>query len=83
MVLGSLDDDRADERVAAVTPSEVRAVRAALSRLPSEQGEILELIVRDAYSYCEAAETLGVSVRTVMKRLAHARAAVAAALARQ
>jgi RNA polymerase sigma-70 factor (ECF subfamily) len=58
-----------------VTESELtlKAVDAALARLPAEQRAIVALVCVEGASYREAAEIAGVPIGTVMSRLARAR----------
>lgn len=51
----------------------LRAVNAALGRLPPEQRLALVLVTIDGKSYAEAAEILQVPVGTIMSRIARAR----------
>jgi RNA polymerase sigma-70 factor (ECF subfamily) len=52
---------------------ELRAVNAALARLPEGQRLALMLVTIDGKSYAEAAEILQVPVGTIMSRIARAR----------
>jgi RNA polymerase sigma-70 factor (ECF subfamily) len=63
--------------------SDLRAVRAALERLPDDQRAVLMLVTVDGLSYQEAAHALEIPMGTVMSRLARARIRLADALARQ
>jgi len=56
----------------------LRALDAAIGRLPPEQREAILLREVENLSYGEMAETLGVNVGTVKSRLARARVALAA-----
>lgn len=63
-----------DVRIAKIT------VEQGLDALPPPQREIISLIDIAGFSYCEAAELLGVPVGTVMSRIARARGALLAAI---
>jgi RNA polymerase sigma-70 factor (ECF subfamily) len=56
----------------------LRALDAALARLPPEQRQIVLLREVEGLSYDELATTLGIDEGTVKSRLARARAALAA-----
>ena len=56
----------------------LRALDAALARLPPQQREIVLLREVEGLSYAELAATLGIDEGTVKSRLARARAALAA-----
>lgn len=58
-------------------------VRRAIERLPPDQRTVLMLVTVEGLSYREAAAVVGVSVGTVMSRLARARIALHQALARR
>ena len=60
--------------------AELRAVEKGLSRLPSEQREVLLLVALEGLSYREAAEALGIPIGTVMSRLSRARTSLRAFL---
>jgi RNA polymerase sigma-70 factor, ECF subfamily len=65
----------------AVTESRLmlRAVMAAMNRLPEEQREVLMLVCVEDLSYKETAAILDIPLGTVMSRLARGRLALAAA----
>ena len=52
----------------ALTPKGLRMLQA-IDRLPKEEGEAFDLLRIQALSQAEAAEVLGISVRTVQRRL--------------
>jgi RNA polymerase sigma-70 factor (ECF subfamily) len=52
-------------------------VLTALKRLPEAQRETMLMVYAEGYTYAEAAAALGVSIGTVMSRLATVRAALA------
>lgn len=58
----------------------LNATLTAMKALPEEQRAVLALVALDERSYRETAEALGIPIRTVMSRLARARAAIAAAI---
>lgn len=51
-------------------------VAEALDRLPAEQAEVIRLVYRDGHDVKEVAKELSMSLRTVERRLAAARAAL-------
>ncbi len=51
----------------------VRDIHVALSRLPSEQREVMLLVGLEQFSYADAAHVLGIPQGTVMSRLSRAR----------
>src|ERR1700678_2437743 len=53
------------------------AVLRAVDRLPEAQRETILLVYGEAYSYAEAAATLGIPIGTIMSRLAAGRGALA------
>jgi RNA polymerase sigma-70 factor, ECF subfamily len=55
-------------------------VRAAVADLPSDQRQLVALVLVEGLAYREAAELLGLPIGTVMSRLSRARAALAARL---
>ena len=57
--------------------SEAQMVRAAVDRLPSDQRDVVALVMLEEYSYREAADMLGLPIGTVMSRLSRAKAALA------
>ncbi|SFJ44690.1 RNA polymerase sigma factor [Celeribacter neptunius] len=62
-------------------PSAEQGLEAAellrrVDALPSEQRDVLLLVVIDGVSYAEAAEVLGIPIGTVMSRISRARAAL-------
>jgi RNA polymerase sigma-70 factor, ECF subfamily len=57
-------------------PESVVAVRQALSKLPSDERQILLLREYDQLSYGEIAEALGIPINTVKSRLFRARVAL-------
>ena len=65
----------------AVTESRLmlRAVMAAMDRLPDDQREVLMLVCVEDLSYKEAAAVLDIPLGTVMSRLSRGRLALAAA----
>jgi RNA polymerase sigma-70 factor (ECF subfamily) len=65
-----------------VTDSQLtlKAVDAALERLPAEQRAVIALVCIEGVSYKEAAEITGVPMGTIMSRLARARQALHAIL---
>src|SRR5262245_1238826 len=65
-----------DGRVVAESELTLKAVAAALARLPAEQRAIVALVCVEGASYKEAAEIAGVPIGTVMSRLARARRAL-------
>jgi RNA polymerase sigma-70 factor (ECF subfamily) len=69
-----------DGRVVAESELTLKAVAAALARLPAEQRAIVALVCVEGASYKEAAEIAGVPIGTVMSRLARARRALNAHL---
>ncbi len=70
----SLNDDDAPA-VAGEQISRIEAVEAlaAFQRLPQDQREVLALVVVEGLRYREVAELLGISIGTVMSRLARGR----------
>ncbi len=58
----------------------LKAVMAAISRLPADQRLVIALVCIDGRSYAETAEILDIPVGTVMSRLARARQALYAGL---
>ena len=58
----------------------VRAVMAAMAKLPDEQREVLMLVCVEDLSYREAADVLGIPIGTVMSRLARGRLALGTAM---
>jgi len=71
----------AEMAVSALPPSqehcaELADVSRALTRMPTDQAEILHLVGVLGFTYCEAADLLGVPAGTVMSRLSRARAAL-------
>lgn len=58
----------------------VSDVSAAMQDLPLEQRAALALVALEGYSYAEAAETLDVSVGTIMSRVYRARQKLSVAL---
>jgi RNA polymerase sigma-70 factor (ECF subfamily) len=71
----------AETAVSTLPPSqehcaELADVGRALARMPTDQAEILHLVGVLGFTYCEAADLLGVPVGTVMSRLSRARAAL-------
>lgn len=54
-----------------------RQVRAAVDLLPSDQRDLVALVMLEGYSYKEAAELLEVPIGTVMSRLSRAKAVLA------
>lgn len=69
-----------DGRVVAESELTLKAVAAALARLPAEQRAVVALVCVEGASYKEAAEIAGVPIGTVMSRLARARRALNAHL---
>lgn len=69
-----------DGRVVVEGELTLRAVDAALARLPVEQRVVVALVCIEGASYKEAAEIAGVPIGTVMSRLARARRALHAVL---
>jgi RNA polymerase sigma-70 factor (ECF subfamily) len=69
-----------DGRLVAESELTLKAVDAALARLPAEQRAVVALVCVEGASYKEAAEITGVPVGTVMSRLARARRAINAHL---
>lgn len=57
----------------------LKAVMAAMDRLPDEQREVLMLVCVEEMSYKDTAEVLGIPLGTVMSRLSRGRLALAAA----
>lgn len=78
-----LDDapDAGEVDGVAVTESRLmlRAVMAAMDRLPDDQREVLMLVCVEDLSYKEAAAVLDIPLGTVMSRLSRGRLALAAA----
>jgi RNA polymerase sigma-70 factor (ECF subfamily) len=70
-LLAAVEGD--DGRRIAESRITLKAVRAAIGRLPDEQRAVLMLVAIDGMSYKEAAATLGIPIGTVMSRLARAR----------
>jgi RNA polymerase sigma-70 factor (ECF subfamily) len=62
-----------DGRVVTESELTLKAVAAAMARLPAEQRATVALVCIEGASYKEAAEIAGVPVGTVMSRLARAR----------
>lgn len=60
--------------------SDARMVRAAVDALPTEQRDVVALVMLEELSYREAADLLGVPIGTVMSRLSRAKAALARAI---
>jgi RNA polymerase sigma-70 factor (ECF subfamily) len=54
----------------------LQQVRQAFLRLPDEQRSVLHLVAIEGMKYQEAADTLGISIGTLMSRLGRARAAL-------
>jgi RNA polymerase sigma-70 factor (ECF subfamily) len=71
-------DARIHERTEA--RADLAIIRAKINELPTEQRELLALVVVDGMSYQSAAEVLDVPIGTVMSRLARARKKLASAL---
>jgi RNA polymerase sigma-70 factor (ECF subfamily) len=69
-----------DGEAIAEASSEARMVRAAVDRLPSEQRDVVALVMLEEMSYREAADLLGLPIGTVMSRLSRAKAALAKAM---
>ena len=65
-----------DGRQVVEAREDLRVAEDRISRLPHEQRQVLDLVVRDGKSYRETADTLGIAIGTVMSRLARARAAI-------
>lgn len=66
-----------DDGVALVEASnEARMVRAAVDQLPSEQRDVVALVMLEEFSYREAADALDLPIGTVMSRLSRAKAAL-------
>jgi RNA polymerase sigma-70 factor (ECF subfamily) len=61
---------------------EAQAVRSAMEELPEEQRLVVALVLVEGLSYREAADLLEVPMGTVTSRLARARAAIEARLAK-
>jgi RNA polymerase sigma-70 factor (ECF subfamily) len=57
--------------------SDLDAVRAAMASLPTEQRELMALVVIDGQSYKDAADILEIPIGTVMSRIARARRSIA------
>jgi RNA polymerase sigma-70 factor, ECF subfamily len=76
--IGEMIDLAGDDGLAVVEASnEARMVRAAVDRLPSEQRDVVALVMLEEFSYREAADALGLPIGTVMSRLSRAKAALA------
>jgi RNA polymerase sigma-70 factor (ECF subfamily) len=65
-----------DGAAAIETSLELKAVSAAMERLPPDQREVMMLVCVEDLSYKEAAAVLEVPIGTVMSRLARARLAL-------
>jgi RNA polymerase sigma-70 factor (ECF subfamily) len=71
----------ADPRIAAPeTRLQALSVEAAVAELPSEQKEVVALVLIDGLAYREAAAVLGIPIGTLTSRLSRARTALAARL---
>ncbi|MBA4044656.1 MAG: RNA polymerase sigma factor [Erythrobacter sp.] len=82
--IGEMIDLAGDNGVAVVEASnEARMVRAAVDQLPSEQRDVVALVMLEEFSYREAADALGLPIGTVMSRLSRAKAALAKLLTAQ
>ena len=80
--IGEMIDLAGDDGVAVVEASaEARMVRAAVDSLPSEQRDVVALVMLEELSYREAADMLGLPIGTVMSRLSRAKAALAKRIA--
>lgn len=80
--IGELIDLAGEDGVAVAEASaEARMVRAAVDRLPSEQRDVVALVMLEEFSYRDAADALGLPIGTVMSRLSRAKAALAKILA--
>jgi RNA polymerase sigma-70 factor, ECF subfamily len=76
--IGEMIDLAGDDGVAVVEASnEARMVRAAVDQLPSEQRDVVALVMLEEFSYREAADALDLPIGTVMSRLSRAKAALA------
>jgi RNA polymerase sigma-70 factor (ECF subfamily) len=70
-----------DPRIAAPeTRLQALSVEAAVAELPSEQREVVALVLVDGLAYRDAAAVLGIPIGTLTSRLSRARAALAARL---
>jgi RNA polymerase sigma factor (sigma-70 family) len=69
-----LPDDLAAPAAAEEARDRLRWVREEIDALPSLDRRICELCLLDGHSYSEAAETLGLSVGAVAKRVSRSRA---------
>jgi RNA polymerase sigma-70 factor (ECF subfamily) len=67
-----------------VAPPETRlqalSVESAVAELPSEQREVVALVLIDGLAYRDASAVLGIPIGTLTSRLSRARAALAARL---
>jgi RNA polymerase sigma-70 factor, ECF subfamily len=82
--IGEMIDLAGDDGVAVVEASnEARMVRAAVDQLPSEQRDVVALVMLEEFSYREAADALDLPIGTVMSRLSRAKAALAKLLTAQ
>lgn len=80
--IGEMIDLAGDDGVAIIEASaEARMVRAAVDALPSEQRDVVALVMLEEMSYREAADLLGLPIGTVMSRLSRAKAALAKIMA--
>jgi RNA polymerase sigma-70 factor (ECF subfamily) len=76
--IGEMIDLAGEDGVALVEASnEARMVRAAVDQLPSEQRDVVALVMLEEFSYREAADALDLPIGTVMSRLSRAKAALA------
>lgn len=76
--IGEMIDLAGDDGVAVIEASnEARMVRAAVDQLPSEQRDVVALVMLEEFSYREAADALDLPIGTVMSRLSRAKAALA------
>lgn len=73
------DAGEVDGLAAAESRLMLRAVMAAMDKLPEEQREVLMLVCVEELSYKEAAAILDIPLGTVMSRLSRGRLALAAA----
>ena len=80
--IGEMIDLAGDDGVAITEASaEARMVRAAVDALPTEQRDVVALVMLEEMSYREAADMLGLPIGTVMSRLSRAKAALAKIMA--